>query len=159
MMSNWLQFLIRYYAVNSISIYCIQKTKYIPVMITFKILCAVIILRTHRVGPLGMNGFLHLGLFLWKTLYLMGGGLAGAMVVVGRGVLFGANFDFLTVVLKLFGHCFWNCDFSMKFGPFFQNRYPWFDRFCGKIYVFLTLRKLVWSFSEVLWALFLAIKG
>ena len=36
----------------------------------------------------------------------MGGGLAGAMVVVGRGVLFGANFDFLTVVLKLFGHCF-----------------------------------------------------
>ena len=66
------------------------------------------------VGPLGLNGFLHLGLLFGifhptnRGLYLVGG-VVGGWEVVGR--IFGSNFDFfqscLEVVLKLFGHCFW----------------------------------------------------
>ena len=61
-------------------------------------------------GPLGLNGFLHLVLLFgifhpYESWPLFSGGGGGG------GRIFWTNFDFflscLEVVLKLFGDCFW----------------------------------------------------
>ena len=142
-------------------------------------------LRTHRVGPLGLNGFLHLVLFfrifhsyepcpLFSGWWMVGGG----WWVGGR--IFWSNFDFfqscLEVVLKLFGHCFWtqrahtcvyidpknflvttNIEiFWWKFGNFFKTGTRDFTILGAKKVVFWTFCKLFWGCSEVVWGLFLA---